>query len=157
MFVCVCVCVCTRMHSVAQLCLSFCDPMDYSSWIFQAKILEWVTISSSSRSSLPRDPNCISCITLHWQGDSLPLSHWGNPVCNWVFFSFRASPVVQLVKSLPECGRPGFDPWVGKIPWRRERLPTPVFWPGEFHRLYSPWNRKELDRTERLSLSLSFS
>ena len=24
------------------------------------------------------------------------------------------------------CGRPGFDPWVGKIPWRRERLPTPV-------------------------------
>ena len=28
---------------------------------------------------------------------------------------------------------PGFNPWVGKIPWRRERLPTPVFWPGEFH------------------------
>ena len=24
----------------------------------------------------------------------------------------------------------------GKIPWRRERLPTPVFWPGEFHGLY---------------------
>ena len=31
-----------------------------------------------------------------------------------------------------QCGRPGFDRWVGKIPWRRERLPTPVFWPGEF-------------------------
>ena len=30
--------------------------------------------------------------------------------------------------------RPGFDPWVRKIPWRRERLPTPVFLPGEFHR-----------------------
>ena len=29
-------------------------------------------------------------------------------------------------------GGPGFDPWVGKISWRRERLPTPVFWPGEF-------------------------
>ena len=29
-----------------------------------------------------------------------------------------------------QCRRPGFDPWVGKIPWRRERLPTPVFWPG---------------------------
>ena len=25
-----------------------------------------------------------------------------------------------------QCGRPGFDPWVGKIPWRRESLPTPV-------------------------------
>ena len=32
-----------------------------------------------------------------------------------------------------QFGRPGFDPWVGKIPWRRERLPTPVFWPGDFH------------------------
>ena len=28
-----------------------------------------------------------------------------------------------------------FSPWVGKIPWRRERLPTLVFWPGEFHGL----------------------
>ena len=36
---------------------------------------------------------------------------------------------------------------------RRERLPTPVFWPGEFHELYSPWGCKESDRTERLSLS----
>ena len=32
--------------------------------------------------------------------------------------------------------RPGFDPWVGKSPWRRERLPIPVFWPGEFHGLF---------------------
>ena len=54
-----------------------------------------------------------------------------------------------------QYGRPGLDPWVGKIPWRRERLPTPVSWPGEFHGLYSPWSRKELDTTQRLSLSLS--
>ena len=33
--------------------------------------------------------------------------------------------------------RPGFNPWVGKIPWRRERLHIPVFWPGEFHGLYT--------------------
>ena len=33
-------------------------------------------------------------------------------------------------------------------------LPTPVFWPGEFHGLYSPWSHKESDRTERLSLSV---
>ena len=31
--------------------------------------------------------------------------------------------------------RPGFNPWVGKIRWRRERLPTPVFQPGEFYGL----------------------
>ena len=57
------------------------------------------------------------------------------------------------------CGKPGFDPWVGKIPWRRERLPIPVFWPGEFHGQrslagYSPTGCKELDMTEQLSLSL---
>ena len=45
-----------------------------------------------------------------------------------------------------------FDPWVGKSPWRRERLPTPVFWPGEVHRLHSPWGCKESDTTEQLSL-----
>ena len=46
---------------------------------------------------------------------------------------FRASLVAQLVKQLPAVGRPGAENWVGKVPWRRERLPTPVFWPGEFH------------------------
>jgi len=34
------------------------------------------------------------------------------------------------------------------IPWRREWLPTPVFWPGEFHGLYIPWDHKESDMTE---------
>ena len=52
-----------------------------------------------------------------------------------------------------QYGRPGFNPWVGTIPWRRERLPTPVFWPGEFHGLYSLWGHKGLDTTEWLSLS----
>ena len=58
--------------------------------------------------------------------------------------------VAQLVKNLPgkERGRPRFDPSVGEIPWRRERLLTPVLWPGEFHGLYSPWGYKELEMTE---------
>ena len=33
-----------------------------------------------------------------------------------------------------QCGRPQFNPWVGKMPWRREWLLIPVFLPGEFHR-----------------------
>ena len=42
---------------------------------------------------------------------------------------------------------------VGKIPWRREWLPTPVFLPGEFHGQrslvgYSPWGHKETDMIE---------
>ena len=36
-----------------------------------------------------------------------------------------------------QCGRPGFDPWVGKIPWRRAWQPTSVFLPGE-----SPWTEE---------------
>ena len=31
------------------------------------------------------------------------------------------------------CKRPEFDPWVGKIPWRRKWQPTPVFLPGKLH------------------------
>ena len=39
------------------------------------------------------------------------------------------------------------------LPWRRERLPTPAFWPGEFHGLYSPWGCKEWNTTEWLSVT----
>ena len=52
-----------------------------------------------------------------------------------------------------QCRRPRFDPWVGKIPWRRERLPTPVLWPGEFHGLCSPWGHKESDTNEGLTFT----
>ena len=49
--------------------------------------------------------------------------------------------------------RQEFDPWVGKISWRRAWKPTPVFLPGESHgqrslEVYSPWGCKELDITE---------
>ena len=37
------------------------------------------------------------------------------------------------------------------------RLPTPVFWPGEFHGLYSPWGSKQSDTTEQLSLTQSLN
>ena len=50
-----------------------------------------------------------------------------------------------------------FDPWVGKIPWRRKWQPTPVFLPGESHRerslgVYSPWSWKNLTRLKQLSM-----
>ena len=63
-----------------------------------------------------------------------------------------ASLVAQLVKNLPAMQETWVWSLVGKIPWGRERLPIPVFWPGEFHELYSPWGRKESDTTEGLSL-----
>ena len=60
------------------------------------------------------------------------------------------------------CGRCRFNPWVGKVPWRREWQSTSIFLPGEFHGQkslvgYIPWDRKELDMTEQLTLSLSSS
>ena len=65
------------------------------------------------------------------EGTGYPLQH------SW------ASLVAQLVKNPPAMRRPAFDPWVGKIPWRRERLSTIVFWSGEFHGLDSSWGHKE--------------
>ena len=54
-----------------------------------------------------------------------------------------------------------FDPWVGKIPWRRAWQPTPVFWPGESHGWksmvgYSPQGHKYLDMTKWLSMHAFF-
>ena len=82
---------------------------------------------------------------LHWQTGSLPLSHLGSSLLFYTHVLLldvlhhikmytclclckRTSLVAQLVKN-PTA-------WIGKIPWRRERLPTPVFWPGEFHAVH---------------------
>ena len=72
----------------------------------------------------------------------------GNPLQDsWV------SLVAQLVKNLPAM----WEIWVWFLGWEdpleKGKVTTPVFWPGEFHGLCSPWGRKELDMTERLSLS----
>ena len=60
-----------------------------------------------------------------------------------------------------QCRRPGFDPWVGKIPWRRKWQSTPVLLPGKSHGQrslvgYSPWGRKESDTTEWLHFHFQF-
>ena len=68
MCVCVCVCVHVCVHSVTQWCWSLCHAMDNSPpgssvyWMSQARILEWIAISSSRGSSWPRDQTCISCV-----------------------------------------------------------------------------------------------
>ena len=59
-----------------------------------------------------------------------------------------ASLVALLVKNPPAMWETWVRSLVGKIPWRRERLPTLVFWPGEFRGLYSPWVRTESHMTE---------
>ena len=54
-----------------------------------------------------------------------------------------------------DVGDLGSIPGLGKAPGEGKG-PTPVFWPGEFHGLYSPGGRKESDMTERLSLCNKF-
>ena len=61
----------------------------------------------------------------HWRWIFYCLSPWGSPrILEWVAMpSSRGSSISRdQYLSLLQCGRPGFDPWFGKIPWRRERL-----------------------------------
>ena len=58
-------------------------------------------------------------------------------------------------ESTCNAGDLGSIPGLGRSPAVRERLPTLVLWPGEFHGLYSTWGFKKPDMTEQLSLSLS--
>ena len=65
----------------------------------------------------------------------------------WIKNLLWASLVARRIKNLPLCRRLEFNPWVRKIPWRREWQPTPVFLPGEFHEQssllgYSPQRHK---------------
>ena len=67
-----------------------------------------------------------------------------------------------MVRNLPAVQETWFNPWVGKIPWKREWQPTPVFLPGKSHGQrslvsYSPWGCKELDTTERLTHTYTYT
>ena len=75
---------------------------------------------------------------------SLRVRH--NWVTNTRTLPTRASLVAQTVKNPSVMQETRFNPWVGKIPWRRTWLPTPVFLPGKSHEQrsladYSPWER----------------
>ena len=67
------------------------------------------------------------------------------------------SLVTQMVKNPPAMQETRFNPWVGKIPWRRKCLPTRVFLPEESHGQrslvgYSLWSFEESDMTEGLTV-----
>ena len=74
--------------------------------------------------------------------------NYGKATAGLLFSEFSGFPEAQLVKNLPAVQetRVGFR--VGEIRWRRDRPLTPVFWPKDFHGLYSPRGGKESDTTE---------
>ena len=54
-----------------------------------------------------------------------------------------------MVKNLPECRRPRFDPWVRKIPWRRKwQLPPAFFWRIHEQRSLVGYGKKESNTSE---------
>ena len=112
--------------------------------------------------NFPR-PGLNPCL-LHWQADSYPLHHQGSPSLHFykLVYAFRASLVAPMVKNLPTMQGTWFDPWVGKIPWRREWQPSSVLLPGKSHGRRSlvgcsPWDCEESDTTERLHFHFSLA
>ena len=113
-----------------------------------------------------------ACCFFHWR--SYTCIHSFTYLGGRIYFdsSWDGRTNIQLfaLRNLPSGGSDGKEsacnagepvsvPGLGKIPWRREWLPMPVFLPGEFHGErspvgYSSWGHKELDRTERLTLAL---
>ena len=91
--------------------------------------------------------NHFNCsLTNNWLIRSIMWKHIFPTECRWS----------SGKKSICQYRKCGFDPWIGKILCRRKWQPTPIFLPGESHGQrslegYSPWGRKELDTTERLS------
>ena len=67
---------------------------------------------------------------IHWRRDGLPTP---------TFLGFPGGSAGR--ESAHNAGELGSIPRLGRSPGEGERLPTPVFWPGEFHGLYSPWGK----------------
>ena len=135
-----------------------------NNWVLHAYIYQH--ISTVKENSLLREENkAVHLITTenYYQNICLMLFFilldWVYCLCGLPWWLRGSSVCLRY-------GRPGFDPWVRKIPWRSKWQPTPVFLPGESHGQrslvgYSPRGCKESDMTERLhfhfSLSLSLS
>jgi len=138
-----------------------CNPLDHSlpgssvHGIFQTRILEQVAISSSVGSSWFRHRICASCVSCIGRQVIYPLSH--TQIYRHII---RDSRWLSGKESTCQCRRHRrnrFHPWVWKTPWRRKWQPTSVLLPGKSHGWkslagYSPWGRKESDKTEQLSM-----
>ena len=105
---------------------------------------------------------------LRAQGAVLLIRETSSGLMTWLFYLVAEDtqvgkdlgPWLRWERICLQCRRLGFNPWVRKIPCRREWQPAPVFLPGESHGQrslvsYCPWGHKESDTTEPLTLSNS--
>ena len=87
--------------------------------------------------------------------DCLQQTHW-ILIFGAHFFELGSFPGGSHGKRVClQRGRPRFNPWVGKIPWKRKWQPTPVLLPGKSHEWrcligFSSWGHKESELTEHL-------
>ena len=92
----------------------------------------------------------LKAIHCHWIIRQMVLLSGVSLFYSW-FPQSGASLVAQLVKNLPATQETRVRSLGWEYPLEKGKASTPVFWPGEFHGLYSPWSRKESDTTEWLS------
>ena len=88
-----------------------------------------------------------SLIFVSWR---LIILQYCSGFCHTLTTRFNSVWALLVAQATCRCRRGRFDPWVGKIPWRRKRQPTLVFLPGKSHWQrslagYSPQGHKELD------------
>ena len=123
--------------SVAKSCPTLCDPMDCNMPGFPVPhLLPDLSLNL---------PKFMSIESVR------PIISGRGETGIYLFPEIGVSLVAQLVKNPPAEQESwvqfGFDPWVGKIPWRRKWQPTPISLPGKSHRQrslmgYSTWGRQ---------------
>ena len=144
------------MLCIHYLLLSLNNPMhDHSSG---QSLMVWKAEHTAFQETLFTLPPCVWHTLAFFRGQTLQL-HAGSAALV-PLFSDRTSLVTHMVNICLQFRRPGFNPWVGKISWRRKWQPTIVFLPGKSHGRrnlvgYSPWGCKEWDTTERLHFHFS--
>ena len=143
-----------KLRSVVKTspCSSWCDLSFLTTWLLGVK----VDFPKARRPAQVQEEEKLFCLLMGGcQGSrrecvtrNIAVAFWEEIQIAHLGLSWR----LNSKESSCQYGKCGFDPWVGKIPWRRKQQPTPVFLPGESHGQrslmdYSPWGCKESDMT----------
>ena len=121
----------TRVLCIARQILSHWTTGEITSCAFLHSYMP--RLGASLVAQLVKNPPAMPETSVQFLGqEDSPREGIGYPLqYSWV------SQVAQTIKICLQCRRPGFDPWVAKILWRREWKPTLVFLLGE-----SPWTEE---------------